>query len=220
MAVLSIPDSQGAIFRKLSEIREDQFADLARGFGEVRASLSVETFCKGVYAFAASIPEEDVDDYVRLICGLYPLMENHEKSPQRIAADIAETLKQIRSLGFTPEIALLVGKRMEKLLSIGKAIAITAKARDVATEQHNVYCGVKIYSDIRPIFSASADSISAALVLHNLNISYHQSGEHKDIYFALENSELNELKLAIERAEKKAKQLQEIIKKSEIEYLE
>ena len=109
---------------------------------------------------------------------------------------------------------------MEKLLSVDRAIAITAKARAVAAEQHNVFCGVKIYSDIRPIFSAAADSIPGALVLHNLKIRYHQSGEQKEIYFALENSELNDLRMAVERAEKKAKQLRAVIAKSGIDYLE
>jgi hypothetical protein len=220
MAILNIPESQGAIFRKLSELTEPQLADLVKGLGEIGPSLSVESFWDRLAAMVTSIPPEDMEEYVQLLCGLYPVMENHQKSAQKVASDIKETLKTIERFGFTPEEAALVASRMEKLLGIGKAIAVTAKALDVATEHQNVFCGVKIYSDIRPIFSPSADSIAGAVVVHNLNISYHQGRDHKEAYFALDNSELDDLKMVIERAEKKAKQLQAMITKCGIDYLE
>lgn len=220
MAVLNIPESQSAIFKKLSALTDQQFADLIKGLGGMRASLSIETFSKRLAAATTSIPAEDIDDYVTLLCGLYPVMENFDKSSQQVAGDIRETLKQIKRLDFAPDEATQVGSRMEKLLGIGNAIAVTAKALDVTTEHQNVFCGVKIYSDIRPIFSPSANSVEGAVVLHSLNISYHQGRDHKEIYFALEDGELNELKTAIERAEKKAKLLRDAISKSGINYLE
>ncbi|HZM01815.1 MAG TPA: hypothetical protein VFC44_02225 [Candidatus Saccharimonadales bacterium] len=220
MAILNIPDSQGVIFRKLSDLTETQFLELIKGLVEARPSLSVESFCKRLSPTVPSIPEDDVEEYVTVLCGLYPAMENLQKSPQRVASDIKETIGEIERFGLSPAKSTLVGARMEKLLSIGKAIAVTAKAFNVATEHQKVFCGVKIYSDIRPIFSSPADSVAGAVVLHNLNISYHEGRNHKEAYFALENSELNDLKVAIERAEKKAKQLQAMLSKSGINYLE
>ena len=211
---------QYAVLRKLSELNVAQFDELLKGLNEIQASLSVEKFSKRLSEKVKTIPEDVISDFVTLLCGLYPAKENNDKTSSQIASDIKETAEDEKPDVFPPEKAAILKSRMEKLLSVDRAIAVTAKAFDVVTEHQRIFCGSRIFSDIRPVFSASADSVSAAVILHTLNISYHDGGNHKEFYVVLENTELEDLKEAIERAEKKAKTLQSIIQKTGITYLE
>ena len=74
-------------------------------------------------------------------------------------------------------------------------------------------------SDIRPVFAGSPGDTAGALIIHNLNISYHNGSRHKEFYVALDSDELDELKQVIERAQKKAVSLKLLLKKSSTPYL-
>jgi hypothetical protein len=219
MAVINIPKRQYPVLKRLSELKEPEFSALLNGLNQIEASLVPDEFASHLAETVKIISPEDAKGFVSLLCGLYPAKENNNKTAAQIASDIKETLVDEKPLVFSPEIAANLKDRLEKLLSIDKAIAITAKAHDVVTEHQKVFCGARIFSDIRPVFSASADSVSAAVVVHSLNISYHEGGDHKDFFVALDNSEIEELKMVIERAEKKSRALHSIIKKTGVKYL-
>lgn len=220
MAILNIPKQQYPVLRKISELSEPQFAELLKGLNEIQASLNVEEFIKHLSEKVKTISEGDVDGLVTLLCGLYPAKENNNKTASQIAADIKAAAVDEKPDIFPPDKAAILELRMIKLLSVDKAISITAKAFDVATEHQNIFCGVRIFSDIRPVFSSSAETVAAAVIVHTMNISYHQGREHKEIFVAMEKSEIADFKKAIERAEKKATALESIIRKSDVTYLE
>ncbi len=220
MAIINIPKRQYATLRKLSELSDPQFAELLKELNEVEASLSVEKFTEHLSEKVKSIPKNVITEIITLLCGLYPAKEKNDKTSSQIATDIKETVEDEKPETFPQDKAATLQIRMEKLLSVDKAIAITAKAFDVVTEHQRIFCGARIFSDIRPVFSAAADSVAAAVVLHTLNISYHEAGNHKEFYVVLENSELEDLKEVIGRAEKKSETLQSIIENTGITYLE
>jgi len=197
-----------------------QFDELLKGLNELEASLSPLQFSKHLSEKSKTIPQDDIKSFVGLLCGLYPVKENNNKTASQIAADLKETAQDEKPLFFTPEKAAILEQRMTRLLSIDKAIAVTAKAHDVVTEHQHVFCAARIFSDIRPVFSASADVVSAAVVVHTLNIAYHEAGEHKEFYVAMDKTDIDSLKKVIERAEKKAKALHLIIKQSAVTNLD
>ena len=102
-----------------------------------------------------------------------------------------------------------------------KTVAITAKAVDVITEHKHTYCTARILSDIRPIFSRKAESAEAAVIVHNLQIGYHDggSGEHKEFYVTLDTDDIIALKDGLKRADKKTLVLESILKHSSVQYL-
>ena len=154
-----------------------------------------------------------------MLCGLYPAKENHEKTAEAIAADVRSTLESEMPAVLSKESISIIESRVRKLLSINKGIAVTAKASDVATEHKNVCCTSKIFSDIRPIFSATADEIMGAVVIHNLNISYHTEGDVREFFVALNADDLTEIKDVVERAEKKAMQMKLALSRAGIAHL-
>ena len=90
------------------------------------------------------------------------------------------------------------------------------------TENDRIFCGARILSDIRPVFTDSLESASAAVIIHNLQIGFHDSGTgvHKEFYVALDNQDIQKLKEIILRAEKKTQALKAILNKSSVPYLE
>jgi hypothetical protein len=219
-AIIQIPKRQYSALKKLSGLTEAQFADLVNGIDQIPPSFSLDAFSSRLAKKVGSISEEDIHAYVLMLCGLYPAKETRGKTADEIAADIKVTIESEMPPGFNSENISIIEARARKLLSIDKGIAITAKAADVATEHNNVFCGSKIYSDIRPIFSTTADAIVGAVVVHNLNISYHQGIDHREFYVALDGNELVELKETIERAEEKTRQMRAAILKAGIVDLE
>ena len=220
MSNINIPKRQYTVLNKIAELSEPQFSELLNSLNEIEASLSAQEFSNHLSKKVKSIPENDVEDVVALLCGLYPAKENNNKTASEIASDIKDTVKYEKPLIFTLEKSAVLEDRINKLLSVDKAIAITAKAHDVVTEHQHTFCGARIFSDIRPVFTAAADSVSAAVVVHTLNISFHHAGDHKEIFVALDKSDIEVLKKVIERAERKSKALESIIKKTGVAYLE
>jgi len=220
MAVLSIPKRQYGVLKKISELTDDQFNDLLIGLNSVESSISPLHLAKGLSEKTKAISSADIKYFVAMLCGLYSAKENNKKTAVEIAHDIRETVEEEKPASFPPDKIQSFESRMVKLLTVDKAIAVTAKAHDIVTNHANIFCGVKVLSDIRPIFSASADVVSAAVVVHALNISYHQAQEHKEFFVALDNADVSSLRAALERAEKKAKILASMIQKAGINYLE
>ena len=147
-------------------------------------------------------------------------MDTRERTAPEVAADIKETIDRQQPQGFPLDKTDLVRQRIAKLLSVGGWLAVLAKAQNVRGDQERLFCAARILSDVRPVFGNTPDSISAAVVVHSLNITYHQDGEHKDFYVALDTNDLRNLKKTVERAEKKHETLKSLIQKSTIRYFD
>jgi hypothetical protein len=109
--------------------------------------------------------------------------------------------------------------RLGQLVLLEKPLGITSKAFDVMTEHDRIYCGARILSDIRPVFSTNVDAAAGAVIVHTLQIGFHQMGKHQEFYVALDTNDIQTLKSVIERAEKKTVALEAILKKSDVPYL-
>jgi hypothetical protein len=88
----------------------------------------------------------------------------------------------------------------------------------VSAEYKNLFCSSRILSDIRPVFTNTPESVSAAIVVHNLQIGFHDgaSGDHKEIYITLDDDDLLEIKETVERAQKKGVAMKVFLKNSKV----
>jgi hypothetical protein len=85
-----------------------------------------------------------------------------------------------------------------------------------------VFCSARILSDLRPVFQEPPTAASASVIIHNLQIGFHDSGtgDHKEFYVALDAGDLDILKKIIVRAEQKTASLKAILAKANVPYLE
>ena len=152
------------------------------------------------------------------------MKEKTGSSAHELAQNVAGSYSGIRSKDnhFSPTQAKLLSDRIKSLLSFDKTMAVTAKAFDVMTEHARTFCRARILSDIRPVFTNLDEFASAAVIIHNLQIGFHEggTGEHKEFYVALDTNDIQNLKEVIERAEKKTVALEAILNTSKVPYLE
>ena len=225
MATLRIPNSEFTVLRKIVELEDSVFSSLVKAIEETDTKFIPGDFASLLAPKVPSIKPDDLKHIFKTVYSLYLIMDNRSKSPETIGNDLKETIETQTPKTFPVEKTGLLGTRIQKLLSIGKGLALASKAFDVLTDQDRLFCGVKVLSDVRPVFQESRDSItaatiSAAIIIHNLRIAYHENGEHKEFSVAMNPDDVLKIKMAIERAENKTKTLKAFIQKTGISYFE
>jgi hypothetical protein len=99
-------------------------------------------------------------------------------------------------------------------------MVVTAKAIDVLTSHQRIYLGGRIFSDVRPVFGVdvSAGPI-AAVIVHTLRISVRDGQDYTDLYIALDSSDIQALRVVLDRATEKELALIEGLRKQGVKYL-
>jgi hypothetical protein len=89
-----------------------------------------------------------------------------------------------------------------------------AKARGVHTDHENTFCGVRILTDLRPVFDIDVTQEPVGFVLaHMLKISYHHARSHTNIHIAMDKIDVDNLIQALQRAKDKAATLSAVADK-------
>jgi hypothetical protein len=86
------------------------------------------------------------------------------------------------------------------------------KAARLAYAQQALLTDVRIITDLRPVFSAAADSIRRSIVMNHLIIDYVDGGRHKTLSVTLDIEDIDRLHRLSERARKKVATLTEVMK--------
>jgi hypothetical protein len=108
----------------------------------------------------------------------------------------------------------VLSSRLEAVLSIGGVLETCAKARALLVTHDKGYQGARIITDIRPVFESDpTKEPSAAVLVHTLRLEYHESGEHKSIFIALDSDDIKGLQDTICRAKEKESTLLKLIAK-------
>ena len=223
MAKLKIPTEEYSVLKRLAELSEDAFASFVTTLQELEpkiVEMDLARLSKSVAEKVTAIPATEARAFMRTLAGLIVLRDSGRRTVDELVADLSETLDSDKSKEFPLEKTTILTQRIAHFLKASSGISLFAKAMSVIHEQDRIYCGAKILSDLRPIFQNTPEEVSAAVVIHTLNISYHQDGEHKEFYAAMTPSEIGKLKEVIERAEKKSRALKAYVLKSGIRYLE
>lgn len=90
------------------------------------------------------------------------------------------------------------------LLYADHPLVTAQKAFTVATSRQYELVDVRIFTDMRPVFSDSGESILQSVVSYVLSLDYHDCHDHKVIQFTLDAEDIGLLKGLCERAEKKS----------------
>jgi hypothetical protein len=99
-------------------------------------------------------------------------------------------------------------QRLARCLGV-PSLSATAKAIDVITSNERLLIGSRIYTEIRPIFADDPrEQVLAVALLHTLELSYTTpSGRNDTFYVALDDEDVAQLSLVVERAQAKAENL-------------
>ena len=189
MGRLNIPRSEVAVLRDLAELSDDSFSEFLKGLTAVEPEVSQIDISELVSKRVPSINRSTMQGFLGTLFSVYRIMGSQERSAHEVAADVSETIERNKPKDLPTTKKELLQDRLEKLLSVGGSIAVVAKAISVMMEQDRTFCGARILSDMRPVFSESPDEVTATVLMHSLNITFHQEGEHREIYLAFEEVE-------------------------------
>jgi hypothetical protein len=224
MAAINIPEDDLPALKQLMSLPDASFDSLLVALGKAKPTFSTRQLATNLSAQAGGIATDEILPILNVACALYYIKERADVSSQKVAKDVSEAAGEMstKEIEFPKDKLAVLEKRLGGLLNLDKTLGITAKALDVMTEHEHVFCSGRILSDIRPVFTGSPESADAALIVHNLQIGFHNTseGKHQEIYIALDTDDLEQLKDIIARAEKKTMALRAIINKSEMTYLE
>lgn len=218
-AVLNIPEEAFPDLKRIMELDEAIFTSLLTAIGETAPALTYIRFRK-TFSEKVKLPNKDIQCVLGTAFALFKLKEKTGRTPQETVEEIINSDVIAKSSEFQETQKDKLRNRLLKLLAFDTPLGVSSKALDVMTEHERIFCGARILSDIRSVFAGAPESADAAVIIHNLQIAFHQAGQHQEFYFALDTNDLKELKAVIARAEKKTIALEQILKKSQVPYLE
>lgn len=197
------------------------------GFLVVR-DLSDEEYGAVVATFEKANPAEElpVTGLVRRITESVPRLATREarslirallsvESARHVhghsVGEFADGVASSGTLDLSPEVAAELARRVETLAQV-PAIAITAKAIDIADENDRDYHSARIITDLRPVFGDDATQPPVGVVvIHLLRIDAFKNGQVEDYYVALDNADLSELHRVVSRAIDKNASLSQVL---------
>jgi hypothetical protein len=212
---LQIPENAYKGLRLLSELPEDKILDFFNFFREIKPTFFWEEISQKYSANESG----EIESIVKAIKGLYSLELSENLSSEQIANDVIAAINKSNEIKDIN--AELLKKRLIEVLSFDKTLGITAKASDIMFQHEHVLVGeARILTDIRPIFSSDIEvNPPAAVIIHNLKISYFENEEKKEFFVALDSNDLKMLAKVIDRAISKEKQITSICSESEMKIL-
>jgi len=166
-----------------------------------------------ISASVPSISPEDLNMIMDTLYSLYRVREFSDVKASRFLSDLIQSLKTSGDpgLAIVPDEIPKLRDRFKKLLGI-ENISLLSKAIRLQRDGEKLYCDAKILSDIRPVFHDDATTKPAgAVVTHTLRLGYHERGQHKEFFMVLENIDLANLALTLERAHTKGETLRKMM---------
>lgn len=149
-------------------------------------------------------------DVVGIAEAVFPLLFTYVAEGKKPSEVVAAVVAGIREHSTKPDSisgreATVLKGRLSAMLS-SRTLGLKAKAAALVVNRGALLVSSKVLTDIRPVFSLqSAAAIDAFTVIHTLVLEVSEDGSEKPIHIALDRSDLDELKKAIERAEIKDK---------------
>lgn len=220
MANIKIPKEAIPTLRTIAELDSNTFDSVLSIIAAEPPTLNIHQFIKRISPKLDEAKKETIFEILAVIIPLFAVKENKSVSIHQLADDIGGAATGLGEEKFPIEKVEILKSRLQLLLGLDKPLAVIAKANEVMTEHEKTFCGARVLSDIRSVFAEAPDKVSGAMVVHMLEIGYHQLGKHQEFFVAMDNDDLKKLKGVIERAEKKTLALRSLIENSNTPYLE
>lgn len=221
MAIIQIPKKYQGGFAKLAKLDNGSFKALAESLSKIPLAVGGDKFIEGM-DFPEKAKAGVVREILAAVGSLSMVGERRGLTPKELGRDVASraSVAESNELNSLSDKELeSLADRVEKLLGLD-SVYYSIKAADLLTEHEHTLMSSRIITDCRPIFGREIDGDpKAAVIVHMLQIHFHDNDEHREMYFAMDDSDLTLLKKIVDRAEKKAQKLRTTFLKSEVKIL-
>lgn len=201
-----IPERYEEGFKKISSIDEELFKDVIEGLSSSPLVSSLGELSENI-AKQKKINDNDISEIFYSAGSLTPFIETEE--------NLDEISEDVSTIAIEEQIIDERNKKKFKtrlnLLLRSKQLFYASKVNGLLTEYGNVFLQSRVVTDIRPVFGINPNDVpEAGIIIHNLHIHYQDDSEgaHKDLYIALDSTDIKNLKATLIRAEAKENSLQ------------
>lgn len=222
MTPFKIPESAFVAIQSLIRLSETDFESFLTALSRAEPSLDQDLFWSHVAKHAGKIDASVIKAIVHEVFVLDDARSQQDMGIKEFAEAIAEAAHEVKSkkFPFKPKEGKVLASRLVKILEGRKGLETTMKAMDVVLSHHRIFIDAQILTDVRPVFNKKGDSVDAAVIVHNLRIHYSKDSDHKDFFVALDASDIQSLREALDRADRKAGCLQRLLKGTGVSYLD
>jgi hypothetical protein len=219
LASLNIPERYRGGLSVLVRMPNESYANLVEALKRTPNAFSTKgEVAEWVSSEIRDIPEGEIRKLVDFIASLGKLRSSRGVEVHKLAHDASVAASEAIPGLSAPTIASLEN-RLNELLPLASMAVVADKAKELQLEREKTFCSARVVTDIRPVFGNDAtEEPTLMTVIQTLRIGYHESGSpgHKELYIALDASDITSLKAALDRAEKKAKTLKTVMEATRI----
>jgi hypothetical protein len=217
---LRIPDAYASSLAEFLRLSPEELAAFLGALRDEKPTLRESDLARSIEG-RLSLGGTKVREIVRLLASLYVAQDQTEEEVGDFVVALRSAAESSGKDDLQPADWTAYQNAIIEALSSDTALAVAAKAADVMNDHAKVYCHARILTDLRPIFESNVEQAPAALVIiHTLKIVYHEEGEHKEFFVALDSNDVLQLADLLDRAFKKEDSLKALCAAKEITFLE
>ncbi len=189
---------------------------------ELHAALSSATptlSIKALTAHTQTALKKDfpgLGDIVQTLASMNNARVGADVSARDFARDVAD---QFGSRTEKPPGAETLERKLVSLLD-AEPLVMSAKAFDVQHEYERLFIAARIVTDTRTVFNQAGNEAVGTMIIHNLNIKYSENGQFKEVFIAMDDSDIAKVRRVLDRAETKSATLEKLIEKSGVRYFD
>lgn len=153
--------------------------------------------------------QSDAEEILDTLTSLYRVRASADVTVSEFVTDVCESMRYgvRKDLRLSEAELPKFKERITKFLSLDILNRLT-KGVILRYDHEHPFCTARILTDARPVFGIDPQEPPESIVIfHMLKIEYHEGRSIREIYFALDESDLTKLENLIDRAKKKAASL-------------
>jgi hypothetical protein len=198
----TLPRNQHRAFAALAEMDESAKTRLLDILASEPLSVELDTLASKT-ARELGLEESIAEGVLWMIHNMYAARLENDVSAAKFAEQICRTSGPA-GLKLSQELLDGVRAFLTKALQIDETVGVVAKGISLLRDRERIFSDCRVLTDFRPIFREALDATpSAAIIVHNLRLTYVENGKTTSIYVGLDASDLKNLKDCLERAQEK-----------------
>jgi len=167
---------------------------------------------------STQIGQEDLMLLLRGLVNLNALLIKARAKPGQLVDLLTETIERDASPRWKEQYFKQWGEAKDLIataldwIGIDEAFVGLRKLHLLTFAHQNILTDVKIINELRPVYNSNGDKILHTILTYSMLIDYSDGSRAKRVEFALDASDVRDIKLQCERAEKKTVVAKEALK--------
>ena len=211
-----IPERFNPALARIASLRDEDIEQIRQALASAAPALKIQSVVAHV---KASLPKQilGIEDIIQTLGSMNNARIGAEVPIEQFVRDIAPRRMVARKEKAFDQAAF--EQKLISLLSV-ESLTLSAKASDVQHEYERLFISARIMTDARTVFNEAGTEAVGTMIVHNLNITYSQAEELKELFIALDDADIAKLRKVLDRADTKTTTLERLIERTDIPYFE